>query len=147
MGYAHPNLVPYQLLRAAGRSMVLAVGNDGQWRRAMQALGLSDMANDPELASNSGRLAARGRIVDVISRRVGEASAQHWIMSLNAENVPYGLVRTVWQALGDVTASARAGVPPLWAGTVRHEPPLLDEHGVTIRENGWSSFDVVPRLR
>ncbi|HEY0928749.1 MAG TPA: CoA transferase [Gemmatimonas sp.] len=145
-GNAHPNLVPYQLFHAEDRPLVIAVGNDGQWQQAAKALGLADLAADPALATNAGRLAQRDRVVSAIAARVGEASAQQWVSRLDAVGVPCGLVREVHEALADVTASARTGVTPLLNGRVRFEPPLLDEHGVTIREKQWSSFDVVPIL-
>ena len=81
-----------------------------------------------------------------IGERVHGASAQHWVDLLDAVGVPCGLVRTVQEALSDVTASARSGVPPLLNGRVRFEPPRLDEHGVTIREKQWSLFDMLPIL-
>lgn len=145
-GNAHPNLVPYQLFHAADRSLVIAVGSDGQWKQAATALGLTELAADPALATNAGRLAARDRVVTAIGERVRGAPAQHWVDLLDAVGVPCGLVRTVQEALSDVTASARSGVPPLLNGRVRFEPPRLDEHGVTIREKQWSLFDMLPIL-
>src|SRR5215217_1005654 len=56
-GNAHANLVPYQLFRALDRPMIIAVGNDGQWRGCASALGLSELEHDEELATNAGRLA------------------------------------------------------------------------------------------
>ncbi len=145
-GNAHPNLVPYQLFHASDRSLVIAVGSDAQWKRAATALGLSDLASDPALATNAGRLAERDRVVVAFSERLCVESAQHWIGALDEVGVPCGLVRTVQEAVADVTASARTGVPPLLNGRVRFEPPQLDEHGVTIREKQWSLFDLLPIL-
>jgi len=120
------------------------VGNDQQWKQAATALGLPELADDPALATNAGRLAQRQRVVNAISEQVRVAPAQQWIDQLEAVGVPCGLVRGVHEALRDVTASARTGVPPVLNGLVRFEPPMLDEHGVTIREKQWSSFDLLP---
>jgi len=143
-GNAHPNLVPYQLFHATDRPLVIAVGNDAQWTQAALALGLDDLAGDAALSTNAGRLTHRELVVGRIAQRVREAPAQQWIDRLDAVGVPCGLVRSVQEALHDVTGSARTGVSPILNGRVRFEPPLLDEHGVTIREKQWSSFDLVP---
>lgn len=146
-GNAHPNLVPYQLFHASDRPFVLAVGNDAQFRQAMLALGLPDLANDPALGSNAGRIENRDRLVSAIEARVGNETAQVWIEALSALGVPCGIVRQVHEALADVQASPKNGAPPLWNGQVRLNPPRLDEHGVTIRAKEWSLFDTLPILK
>ena len=146
-GNAHPNLFPYQLFHASDRPFVLAVGNDAQFRQAMLALGLPDLANDPALGSNAGRIENRDRLVSAIEARVGNETAQVWIEALSALGVPCGIVRQVHEALADVQASPKNGAPPLWNGQVRLNPPRLDEHGVTIRAKEWSLFDTLPILK
>jgi crotonobetainyl-CoA:carnitine CoA-transferase CaiB-like acyl-CoA transferase len=139
-GNAHPNLVPYQLFNAADRSVVIAVGSDGQWRACASALGLSDLAADESLATNAGRLANRDRVVAALAERVGEMGAQHWVDRLQSVSVPCGLVRTVAETLEGTDADARTGVRPSVPGSVRMPPPKLDEHGDAIRTMGWRAF-------
>jgi len=139
-GNAHPNLVPYQLFNAADRSVVIAVGSDGQWRACASALGLSDLAADKSLATNAGRLANRDRVVAALAERVGEMGAQHWVDRLQSVSVPCGLVRTVAETLEGTDADARTGVRPSVPGSVRMPPPKLDEHGDAIRTMGWRAF-------
>lgn len=139
-GNAHPNLVPYQLFRAADRHLVIAVGNDGQWRGCCRALSLPELETAPELATNRGRLAARERIVETLGRRLAERPAAHWIAALEGEGVPCGVVRGVREALGDVASSPLTGVSPSIPGSVRLPPPRLDEHGALVRARGWDSF-------
>lgn len=146
-GNAHPNLVPYQLFHAADRPIVLAVGNDEQWHRAMAVLGLHELAADPDLATNSGRIAARKRIVEAISTRLRSGNSEEWIAKLEGVGVPCGRVRSVAEAVDGTAASPLSGVPPVLNGRVRYNPPLLNEHGVTLREKHWSLFDMVPRLK
>lgn len=143
-GNAHANLVPYQLFRAADRPLVLAVGTDAQWVAAMRAIGLSELAEDESLRTNAGRLAQRERIVTRITAQLLTAESVEWIRRLDDAGVPCGLVREVHEALEHVTGSARTGLPPLWNGRVRFEPPQLGEHTVTIREKQWSFFDELP---
>jgi crotonobetainyl-CoA:carnitine CoA-transferase CaiB-like acyl-CoA transferase len=138
-GNAHPNLVPYQLFDASDRPFVLAVGNDGQWRSAIDALELPELSG-AELATNALRLAGRERIVAAIAERVRERSAREWIDRLEARGVPCGVVRSVREALADVIASPLTGVAPSIPGAVRLPPPRLDEHGALVRAHGWDAF-------
>ena len=139
-GNAHPNLVPYQLFDAADRPFVIAVGSDGQWRSCARALGLEGLADDAALETNAGRVKQRDRIVSVLSERVREMGAQHWIDRLQSAGVPCGLVRSVAEALAHAHASPLTGVPPSVPGNVRFPPPRLDEHGQSIRALGWRAF-------
>ncbi|MCA0375193.1 MAG: CoA transferase [Gemmatimonadetes bacterium] len=143
-GNAHANLVPYQLFQAADRALVIAVGNDTQWTAAARALDLPDLAGDATLATNAGRIAQRARVVATIAAQVATQPAAYWMPRLSAAGVPCGVVRTVAEALADVTPAADGGMPPLWNGRVRLEAPRLDQHGVSIRAKHWSLGDEVP---
>ncbi len=149
-GNAHANLVPYQLFAAADRPFVLAVGADSQWPLAARALGLDDLADDPALATNAGRVAQRDRVVAAIRTAVAPRLAARWIEVLEQAGVPCGLVRGVQEALqgavDDGNASPRTGIAPQGHGRVRYEPPHLDEHGELIRNYHWSAFHHVPIL-
>jgi crotonobetainyl-CoA:carnitine CoA-transferase CaiB-like acyl-CoA transferase len=139
-GNAHPNLVPYQLFETADRPLALAVGTDGQWRACALALELHDLANDQSLVTNAGRVTNRERAVHRLAARFRERRASEWIARLNAVSVPVGLVRSIREALADVSASALTGIAPSVPGDVRHPPPLLDEHGPAVRQFGWDAF-------
>jgi crotonobetainyl-CoA:carnitine CoA-transferase CaiB-like acyl-CoA transferase len=139
-GNAHPNLVPYQLFDAADRHLVVAVGTDAQWRACTEALGLPDLGNDPELATNAGRLAHRSGIVTRLQKRLSERPAAHWMEVLSRAGVPSGVVNTIKEALSQTLASPLFGVPPSVPGTVRLPPPMLGEHDREIRERGWEAF-------
>lgn len=139
-GNAHANLVPYQLFDAEDRPLVIAVGSDTQWLHCTEALGLEDLAADPTLLTNAGRIAQRDRVVKSIASRVSEKSARHWIDRLDALGVPCGLVRSVSEALTGTGADALTGAPLSVPGTIRNPPPRLDEHGDAIRALGWRAF-------
>ncbi|MBA3260256.1 MAG: CoA transferase, partial [Gemmatimonadales bacterium] len=66
-GNAHPNLVPYQLFLAADRPIVIAVGSDQQWIACCRAIGREDLAEDPGLASNAGRVGRRAEVASAIA--------------------------------------------------------------------------------
>ena len=140
-GNAHPNLVPYQLFRAADRPFVIAVGSDAQWAHCARAIGLTELASDAELATNAGRVAQRDRIVKEFSSRLATASAAVWQEKLAGAGVPTGVVKTIREVIADVQASPTFGMPPAVGGSPRFPPPRLDEHGGVIRHSGWRVFD------
>jgi crotonobetainyl-CoA:carnitine CoA-transferase CaiB-like acyl-CoA transferase len=139
-GNAHPNLVPYQLFKAADKPLVIAVGSDAQWAAAARAIGLAHLADDVTLSTNAGRLAQRERIVSEFSRRLATRPAAEWCAALEMAGVPNGVVFTVLEALAGANASAVAGLPSSVGGAVRFAPPGLDEHGALVRREGWSAF-------
>lgn len=140
-GNQHPNLVPYQPFRAADRPLIIAVGSDAQWNECAIALGLDDLASDPKLRTNAGRIAARRRIIDAMSKRLAERPAGEWMTLLGERGVPCGRVNSVLEALAFVEASALSGIAPSVPGAVRLPPPRLDEHGTQIRQHGWNAFE------
>jgi len=139
-GNAHANLVPYELFEAADRPLVVAVGSDGQWRACATALGLDDLADDPRLATNAGRLAHRDELVGALRARLATRPAGEWIARLDAAGVPTGIVKTVLEALAEVDASALTGVAPSVPGSVRLPPPRLGEHDALVAASGWDAF-------
>jgi crotonobetainyl-CoA:carnitine CoA-transferase CaiB-like acyl-CoA transferase len=139
-GNAHPNLVPYQLFEAADRSFVIAVGSDSQWQACAGALDLTDLANASELRTNAGRVTHRETVTRRIAERVKTKPADQWVKVLQRAGVPSGLVKSVTEALADCGASPLTGVVPSVPGTVRLQPPRLDEHGDAIRALGWRAF-------
>lgn len=140
-GNAHPNLVPYQLFDTADRPMVIAVGNDAQWRACARALELDDLADDPVLATNAGRLARRPLVVAAVADRLRRASAGYWRDRLAAVGVPTGVVRPVLEVVREAGGSPLTGMPPALPGKIRLAPPRLDEHGAAIRAAGWRAFE------
>lgn len=139
-GNQHPNLVPYQLFHAADRPLIVAVGNDTQWKACSAALGL-ELTDDTSVASNAGRLAHRNRVVAAISERLREKNSADWIKVLGDAGVPCGVVKTVLESLAEVDASALTGIAPSVPGSVRLPPPRLDEHGDEVRARGWNVFE------
>ncbi|HEY0778193.1 MAG TPA: CoA transferase [Gemmatirosa sp.] len=139
-GNAHPNLVPYQLFDAADRALVLAVGNDAQWRACARVLGRADLGDDPRLATNAGRVTHRVEVVAAVAERLARRPAVEWLARFDAAGVPAGLVRTVLETLTAVDASPLTGVAPSVPGTVRLPPPTLDADGARVRARGWGAF-------
>ena len=119
-GNAHPNLVPYQLFHAADRPIVVAVGSDAQWVACARALGLADLADDPSLATNAGRLAQRDRIVDAFSIAACRRSRRRVARTRSTRRVcRTASCKSVLEALQETNASAVTGMPSSVGGEVR----------------------------
>jgi crotonobetainyl-CoA:carnitine CoA-transferase CaiB-like acyl-CoA transferase len=142
-GNAHPNIVPYQLFRTADKPIVVAVGSDAQWVACARAIGLTRLADEPSLATNTGRVAQRERILAAFSDQLVTRPAAAWRDTLDAAGIPNGVVKSVLEALQDTNASAVTGMPSSVGGRVRFSPPGLDEHGGAIRSAGWAAFGAV----
>jgi crotonobetainyl-CoA:carnitine CoA-transferase CaiB-like acyl-CoA transferase len=92
MGNRHPSIAPYELFDTADRPMVLAVGNDRQFKRLCSVLGLPELATDPRFESNGHRVAHVDELVDLLSRPLRTHTARHWFETLTPLGVPCGPV-------------------------------------------------------
>lgn len=104
LGNAHPSIAPYELFRAADRELVIAVGNDRQFRTLLRLLGAAELADDARFADNASRVAHRTELRVVIEGRLATASAAHWVLVLSDAGVPAGLVNSIAEALEFATA-------------------------------------------
>lgn len=140
-GNAHANLVPYQVFHASDRPFVLAVGSDSQWVACANALGLEQLAADPALRLNAGRLAERDRLTRIMGECISRRPAALWMDALQRADVPCGVVRSVTEVLASTHGSALTGMPPSVPGSVNRAPPMLGEHSALLRARGWAAFD------
>lgn len=95
MGTAHPNIVPYQVFAVADGHIMLATGNDAQFRKVCAILGLPELATAPEYLTNQDRVANREPLI----RALGEAFARHSrdavLDALEAAGVPAGPINSL----------------------------------------------------
>lgn len=99
LGNAHPSIAPYAVFHAADRELVIAVGNDKQFRALAAVLGAPALAGDPRFAGNVDRVAHRAELTVAIEERLAAASAAHWVEVLSAAGVPAGLVNDIAEAI------------------------------------------------
>ncbi|WP_025546763.1 CaiB/BaiF CoA transferase family protein [Sphingobium fuliginis] len=98
LGNAHPNIVPYEAFPTSDGWMILAVGNDEQFRRFC---GIVQLDVEPGWASNAGRIADRERVSAVVSERTKRWARDELLGRLDAAGVPAGPINTVAQAFAD----------------------------------------------
>jgi len=119
MGNAHPNIVPYQVFDCADGHIIIAVGNDAQFRRFCTLLGLPALADDPAYATNPARLAHRAALIAQLTAATGRHAKSALLADCAAAGVPAGPINDLAEALADPQVIARGlqiapeGVPGL----------------------------------
>ena len=101
MGNAHPNIAPYQVFPAADGHLIIAVGNDGQFRRLCEALDLAGLATDPRFATNALRVANRPELAGRIGDRTRQSGRDRLLGLLETAGVPAGPINTVADVFAD----------------------------------------------
>ena len=99
MGNKHPSIAPYETLRCEDALLAVAVGNDAQFRKLTEALGLVGMADDPRFASNAERVANRDELVSQLENVLGARPAAAWQERLQRVGVACGQVNTLARAV------------------------------------------------
>ncbi|GGO21624.1 CoA transferase [Microbispora rosea subsp. aerata] len=151
MGNAHPSVFPYEPLPTADNDLIVAAGNDGQFRKLCQVLGIPEVADDPRFARMADRTARREELRPILVERLATRGALEWFDLLVAAGVPCGPINTID---GGFAMAERFGLDPIVevgegdraVPTTRHPirfsatpvtyrlpPPELDEHGDELR--------------
>ncbi len=149
LGNAHPNIVPYQVFETADGHIVVAVGNDNQFRVFAGILGEPELADDPVFATNASRVENRAKVVAHLQAIMLTQPSAHWLAELEANKIGCGPINTLDQVFEDPHVKARemvVNVPHPLAGPdgatliasplklsetpieYRYHPPLLGQH-------------------
>jgi formyl-CoA transferase len=146
-GNAHPNLLPYQVFDTADDPIIIAIGNDGQYRRWCNLAGAPELADDERFVTNPQRIRHRDELIPLVIDLMKKQPRAWWVENLDKEGVPYGVVNNFQQVFEDPHIQARgmkfemehptAGTIPMVRSPVNLEgsppvynrpPPLLGEH-------------------
>jgi crotonobetainyl-CoA:carnitine CoA-transferase CaiB-like acyl-CoA transferase len=158
MGNSHPSLFPYEPLPCADGDLIITAGNNAQFRKLVEVLGVPELAEDPLFLRNEDRTANRDELRPLLVERLQTRSKMDWFREIIAAGVPCGPINTVD---GGVAFAEEIGQEPVvevgegdaMVPSVRHPitfsetpvdyrfpPPGLDEHGDEIRR--WLSGDL-----
>ena len=123
-GNAHPNIVPYDAFAGADGHVLIAVGNDAQFARFCDVIGLPDLSENPDYATNSMRLKNRDALMKHLHPALAKIAVADIVDRLNSVGVPVGPIQNVAQALSSDQAKAREMVvsvdcPDVQGGQVR----------------------------
>ncbi|EKE44160.1 CAIB/BAIF family protein [Oceaniovalibus guishaninsula JLT2003] len=106
-GNGHPNIVPYDVFATSDGHVIVAVGNDLQFARFSDFLGLPDLPGDARFATNPARAQNRADLYDRIVPAIRDRTTGEVIAGLERRKVPVGPVNDIGQALGSDQARAR----------------------------------------
>jgi len=95
MGNAHPSLFPYEALPTKDRDLIIAAGNDKQFRALCGVLGLEDVAQDPRFAINADRTKNREELRPYLLEKLAQWNSDDLFIELNKVGVPCGPINTI----------------------------------------------------
>ena len=140
MGNAHPSLFPYEALPTKDRDLIIAAGNDKQFRALCKVLEIESVADDSRFTANSDRTANREQLRPLLLTRLAEWAADDLFIALNKVGVPCGPINTI----GDgVELAEKLGLRPRIAVGEGDRKVDLIRNPITFSE-GEISYDLPP---
>ena len=130
-GTGHPDIVPYQVFAARDGHLVVAVGNDAQFARLLDVIGLPA---DPRFGTNPDRVARRDELIAAIAARITDRDRDELVAALSAADIPAGPVRSVSEALAAMQAAhGNAWIQDAGGVTVAPDPIRIDGERLPLR--------------
>jgi formyl-CoA transferase len=120
-GNGHPNIVPYDVFETLDGHIILAVGNDSQFKAFCGAIERHDLASDTDFTTNPLRIENRTRLNQEIVESLKARTSADVLKALHSKGVPAGPIHKVDEALNSNQAQARDTV-------VRVDAPTVDGH-------------------
>jgi len=163
-GSALPGIAPSNAYRCNDGGYALIAGNgDSIFRRLMTLIGRDDLAADPALADNAGRVARVAELDDVIGAWTAQRSVDEVMTALDGASVPAGRIYSVADIAADPHYQARGmldqvrmddgstltvpGIVPKLSATpgrhLRNAPTLGQDSGDVLREIGLTDAQIV----
>jgi crotonobetainyl-CoA:carnitine CoA-transferase CaiB-like acyl-CoA transferase len=160
LGNGHPNIVPYQVFSTSDAPMILAVGNDAQFKRFCDVAGVPELPQDDRFRTNPRRVEHRREVCALIEGALVQHPRTHWLERLEAAGVPCGPVNNLEEVFADPHVRARGSelhMPCDWAAggemrllanplklsktppAYRNPPPRLNEHREQILKDWLGS--------
>ena len=153
LGNAHPNVTPYQPIRARDKIMIVAVGNERLWAKFCKILGVEKtLMADARFATNAKRTVHRLELVQLLEEILTTRDAAEWVEAFVDAGIPAGPINFPDETLTDEHIIARRmivelehpligvvksiAVPIRFAEngpTYRRYPPRLGEHNAEVR--------------
>ena len=146
MGNTHPVIVPYQKFETKDGSIIIACGNDNQFKNLCLALGWS-LYNNEKYSDNKSRVLYRKTLIPIMTKRLVLLSKNETLSALQKFGVPSGAINSVKEALNDKHAQYRKivcdieGVPAIRTPIIfdslalkyKHTAPKLGQHTAEIK--------------
>ena len=146
-GNTSPIVVPYQTFPTSDGWMIVAVGNDSQFRHFVKVGGEDHLADNPRFSENPLRVQHRTELVPLLEAMTRKKTKAQWISLLDEHGVPCGPINNMKEVFANEQVQARKlaiSVPHDTAGTmklvaspirmsatpteIRTAPPILGQH-------------------
>ncbi len=122
LGARHPTITPFQAFKTSDGAIIIAAGNDGLFIKTCEALGLPDMAKNPDYKTNALRQKHHKTLEREIEAVLKANTTTHWIDVVSKGGVPCGPINNIAQALAHPQVAARnmvVEVPDGSGGTLK----------------------------
>ncbi len=163
LGNDHPTIVPYQVVPAQDKYVIIAVGTERLWQLFCRAVGLEHLPEDPRFRTNADRVQRRTEMADILEAHFKTQPADFWLEKLREAGIPGGPINRIPETMEHPQLRARSFIVELQhplAGLVkslgnpvnfsettvayRTPPPLLGEHTATVLSRlGYPAADIV----
>jgi crotonobetainyl-CoA:carnitine CoA-transferase CaiB-like acyl-CoA transferase len=166
LGNRHPNISPYQVFNTMDGELVIAVGNDEQFKRFAAVMGRPELAEMEEFIHNEQRLNNNDKLVAICEELLSKKPKKEWKEQLDAAGVPNGPINTIAEMFDDPQIKARemivemehplidhlqlTGSPLKLSATpvtMRRHPPLFGEHTESLLESIGYNSEEISRLK
>ena len=155
LGNAHPNIVPYQVFPTADGNIIVAVGNDDQFKRYCEFAGVPELINDERFVTNKARVQNREALTQILNEVMRQKPSAYWLEELEKNKITCGPINNIDQVFADAQVVARdmriemnhpatGGEPVSLIGSpskmsvtevsYRHAPPMLGQHTEEVLE-------------
>jgi len=155
LGNAHPNIVPYQVFPTADGNIIVAVGNDDQFKRYCEFAGVPELINDERFVTNKARVQNREALTQILNEVMRQNPSAYWLEELEKNKISCGPINNIDQVFADAQVVARdmriemnhpatGGEPVSLIGSpskmsvtevsYRHAPPMLGQHTEEVLE-------------
>jgi len=106
-GNAHANIVPYQTFATSDGHIIVAAGNDGQYRKFVEAGDYPELATDARFLTNPQRVELRDTLVPMLAEMVRKKTKAEWLALLESAGVPCGPINNLNEVFHDPQVQAR----------------------------------------
>ena len=146
-GNAHQNVVPYQVFKASDGYLIVAVGNDSQFRSFCKVIERPELVTDERYLTNSKRIVNRDSLIPMLEAILLTRKRDEWIDAFEKVGVPCGPIQSIDQVFAHPQVKARevwreiphpiAGTSPTTANPIRYSDTPIEyrRHAPTLGEH------------
>ncbi|MFT6732918.1 MAG: crotonobetainyl-CoA:carnitine CoA-transferase CaiB-like acyl-CoA transferase [Polaribacter sp.] len=106
-GTVHPSIVPYQTVQSSTGKFMLAVGNDHQFKKCMEVLGLTELSENLKYKTNNARIKNHDTLIGIMENVLVKMPSDYWVEKLSNKKIPCGSINNIEQVFEHPQIKAR----------------------------------------